>query len=172
MKRPAHDLGTWALPAILLSAACARAPDAGFPLSTFQGSWSASGRRHTLPTEGSRTAALVQLSGAVVLTDSPAGFQGEALAFDDGGDLSVGRAVWTDAKGDRVFSTIRGDSLQSGRRIIGIITGGTGRYAGVTGDYTLTWQYIVVGDGEEVRGGPRICGASSDRLRARGDRDA
>jgi hypothetical protein len=129
MKRPALVLGTWALLAILLSAACARAPDAGFPLSTFQGSWSAVGRRHTLPTEGARPAAVVQLSGAVVLTDPAAGFQGEALAFDDGGSLSAGRAVWTDAKGDRVFSAFRGDSLQSGRQIIGIITGGTGRYA-------------------------------------------
>jgi hypothetical protein len=88
----------------------------------------------------------------LVLTDPAAGFQGEALAFDDGGSLSAGRAVWTDAHGDRVFSAFRGDSLQSGRRIIGVVTAGTGRYAGLTGDYTLTWQYIVAGDGDAVQG--------------------
>jgi hypothetical protein len=152
MKQPALVLATWALPLALLSAACAPAPGADVPRSTFQGSWSASGRRHTLPTEGSRPAAVVQLSGAVVLTDPAGGFQGEALAFDDGASLSAGRAVWTDARGDRVFSTVRGDSLQSGRRIIGIITGGTGRYAGVTGDYTLTWQYVVSGEDDVVQG--------------------
>ena len=148
----AHVLGAWAMPLLLLSASGAPAPRADPPLSTFQGSWSAVGRRHTLPTDGARAAAVVELSGAVVLTSPAGGFKGEAIAFDDGGSVSAGRAVWTDARGDRVFSTFRGDPLQSGRRIIGIITGGTGRYAGVAGDYTLTWQYVVAGDGDVVQG--------------------
>ena len=152
MTPKAHVLWAWAMPLLLLSASGAPAPQAAPPLSTFQGSWSAVGRRHTLPTEGPRAAAVVQLSGAVVFTNPAGGFKGEAIAFDDGGSLSAGRAVWTDAKGDRVFSTFRGDSLQSGRRIVAIFTGGTGRYAGVTGDYTLTWQYLVAGDEEIVQG--------------------
>jgi hypothetical protein len=139
----------WALP-LLLSVACAR-PPADIP-STFQGSWSASGRRHTLPTEGSRSAALVQLSGAVVLNAPAAGFQGEAIAFDDCDSVSAGRAVWTDAHGDRLFSAFTSDSLQSGKHIVATITGGTGRYAGVTGDYTLTWQYLIAGEDEAVQG--------------------
>jgi hypothetical protein len=152
MKHRALAFGAWALPLMLLSAAGAQAPAANPPRATFQGSWSAVGRRHTLPTEGRRAAAVVQLSGAVVLTDPAGGFQGEAIAFDDGDQLSAGRAVWTDAKGDRVFSALRGDALQSGRHIVGTITGGTGRYAGVTGDYTLTWQYLVAGDDEVIQG--------------------
>jgi hypothetical protein len=118
----------------------------------FQGSWSAVGRRHTLPTEGARAAAVVELSGAVVLIDAAGGFQGEAIGFDDGGNLIAGRAVWTDARGDRVFSAFRGDSLQTGRHIVGTITGGTGRYAGVTGEYTLTWQYVVSAEDDVVQG--------------------
>jgi hypothetical protein len=122
---------------------------------TFQGSWSAVGQRQTLPIEGGRFAAIVQLSGAVVLTDpsgTMAGFQADAIGFDDGGALSAGRAVWTDARGDRLFSALRGDTLQTGRHIVGTITGGTGRYGGVTGEYTLTWQYVVAGEDNVVQG--------------------
>ena len=119
-------LGGLMLPLAVLAAALVSASgsaqSAPEPWRLFQGSWSAVGSRHTLPTEGGRTAAVVQLSGAVVLTDpagAGAGFQGEAIGFDDGGSLSAGRAVWTDARGDRVFSALRGDSLQTGRRILG-----------------------------------------------------
>jgi hypothetical protein len=66
--------------------------------------------------------------------------------------LSVGRAVWTDGRGDRIFSELKGEPLQTGRRISGTITGGTGRYAGVTGDYELTWQYVISTEGEIVQG--------------------
>ena len=80
------------------------------------------------------------------------GFRGEAIAFDDGRSTNVGRAVWTDARGDRVFSELKGEPIQTGRRVAGTITGGTGRYAGVTGDYELTWQYVVQSEDESVNG--------------------
>ena len=152
--------GAGMLPLALLAATVVSTPRAEQPEGwrLFQGTWSAVGWRHVLPTEGARTAAVVQVSGAVVVThpaDAGAdfqGFQGEAIGFDDGGRLSAGRAVWTDARGDRVFSTLRGDSLQTGRRIVGQITGGTGRYAGVTGEYALTWQYVVAAEDGVVQG--------------------
>jgi len=122
---------------------------------TFQGSWSAVGRRHTLPTGRGRPAAVVQLSGAVVLTDGTGasfGFQGEAIGFDDAEDLITGRAVWTDGRGDRIFSVLKGEPMQTGRRIVGAISGGTGAYARVTGEYALTWQYVVSGEDDLVQG--------------------
>ena len=76
----------------------------------------------------------------------------EAIAFDDGRTLSVGRAVWTDARGDRVFSELKGEPVATGRRILGTITGGTGRYGGVVGDYELTWQYVAQDDDDAVQG--------------------
>ncbi len=123
--------------------------------STFEGSWSATGARETLPTGGERDAAIVQLSGAVVLTTGTglaAGFRAQAIGFDDGRTLSAGRAVWTDSRGDRIFSELKGDQLQTGRRIRGTFTGGTGRYAGIVGDYELTWQYVVAGEESVVQG--------------------
>ena len=57
----------------LLAVARVPAPPAeGHPPVTsrvLQGSWSAVGWRHTLATEGSRKAAVVQVSGAIALTD-------------------------------------------------------------------------------------------------------
>lgn len=115
---------------------------------TFTGSWSASGQRQTVPTEGGRTAGIVHLSGAIVFAkgDLGGGLLSEAIAFDDGQTRSVGRAVWTDGRGDRVFSELTGEPVATGRRILGTITGGTGRYDGVVGDYELTWQYVARDD--------------------------
>ena len=86
---------------------------------TFSGSWSARGQRQVIPAEGGRSAAIVHLSGAVVLSsgDLGIGLLGEAIAFDDGQNLSVGRAVWTDPRGDRVFSELRGEPVATGRRV-------------------------------------------------------
>jgi hypothetical protein len=129
--------------------------------NTFTGSWSAVGRRQTLPTEGDRPAAIIQLSGTLVVTGSggPGGagtlssaFRAEAIGFTDGDQLSAGRAVWTDARGDLVFSVLKGERLGNGRRIAATITGGTGRYAGLTGDWELTWQFVVVTDEGDVQG--------------------
>jgi hypothetical protein len=121
----------------------------------FDGNWSASGSRQTLPTESGRVAAVAHLSGAVVLSNGTgiaAGFSGEAIGFDDGTSVTTGRAVWTDSAGDRIFSALRGGPLQTGRQISATITGGTGRWARVTGDYELTWQYVVSAEGGELQG--------------------
>ena len=122
---------------------------------SFEGSWSAVGRRRTLPTDGTRPAAVVELSGAVVLTSGAGlsrGFRGEAIGFDDGRSVSAGSAVWTDAQGNRVFSVLRGTMLQTGRQISGTITGGTGPYTGIAGEYSMTWQYVAQGEDDVVQG--------------------
>ena len=141
--------------ALLTAAATAPRAQTGPSELRFEGSWSASGRRQTLPTETGRSAAISYLSGAVVLTKAvglSGGFRGEAIGFDAGAGPNSGRAVWTDTRGDRVFSTITGDTLQTGRRVAGTITGGTGRYVGVTGEYEMTWQYVISDDGESIHG--------------------
>jgi hypothetical protein len=138
-------------------AATPRAQEAQAGWLTFEGSWSAVGQRRTLPTEGAGIATVVELSGAITLTGRSGlsrGFRGEAIGFNDGHHLSAGRAVWTDAQGDRIFSVLKGEAIGTGRRILGTITGGTGRYANANGDYALTWQYVVHGgeDGAQVQG--------------------
>jgi hypothetical protein len=121
----------------------------------FQGSWSVSGKRSTVPIEGGTVAAVVEVSGAVVLTSGEGlsrGFRGEAIGFDDGQGVSLGRAVWTDEHGDRLFSRLKGEPLETGRRIVGTITGGTGRYADLEGEYAFTWKYVVSGEDGAIQG--------------------
>ena len=84
---------------------------AGGEWRTFEGSWSAAGRRQTLPTEGGRSAAIVQPVGRDRAERQPVlgrGFRARRSAFDDGQQHGAGRAVWTDARGDRVFSALQG----------------------------------------------------------------
>jgi hypothetical protein len=115
------------------------------------GSWSAAGERRVLPTDSGRSASTSYLSGALVLKGGDGagrGFQSEVIVFDDGAGVSVGRAVWTDEHGDRIFSRLNGDAMRAGRRVVGSITGGTGRYRGVEGEYAFEWQYVIdAGDG-------------------------
>ena len=60
--------------------------------------------------------------------------------------------VWTDQNGDRVYSEIRGDGTKPGDRITGTIVGGTGRYAGATGAYEFTWQFVLEAEDGTVAG--------------------
>jgi hypothetical protein len=120
----------------------------------FAGTWSLAGRRHTLP-QAQGAAAVVDLSGAFVVTGGVAfgrGFRGEVIGFDDGEGVSVGRAVWTDERGDRIFSRLTGETIGGGRRVTGAITGGTGRYTGLEGEFTFTWQYVLAGEGDRIHG--------------------
>jgi hypothetical protein len=155
LRRFAAALGAALTMAGALAAARTQSSPPADQLRTFEGSWSAVGRRRTLPTEGERPATVVELSGAVVLATGMGlsrGFLGEAIGFDDGRSLGAGRAVWTDARGDRVYSVLRGGAPQAGRRTAGEITGGTGAYTGITGAYELTWQYVAEGEDNAVQG--------------------
>ena len=121
---------------------------------TFEATWSAAGERHTLAVEDGRTAVIVRLSGALVLKAGEGlsrGFRAQAIGFDDGREAGVGRAVWTDDRGDQVFSDLAGQPAQTGRRVSGSITGGTGRYAGLTGSYALTWDYVLPSDDGRIQ---------------------
>jgi opacity protein-like surface antigen len=148
-----------ALVAAAAVAALAVAPAQQIPPAgawrTFEGTWSASGQHQALPTESGRSASTMQLSGAVAITAGEGlshGFRGEVIGFDDGGGVTVLHGVWTDEHGDRIFSQLRGETVASGRRIVGTITGGTGRYAGINGEYSFHWQYVVEAEAGTVQG--------------------
>jgi hypothetical protein len=122
---------------------------------SFEGTWSASGQHQALPTESGRSASTLQLSGAVAITAGEGlsrGFRGEVIGFDDGSGVTVMRGVWTDEHGDRIFSQLKGETVAAGRRIVGTMTGGTGRYARITGEYAFHWQYVVEAEAGTVQG--------------------
>ena len=143
-----------AAPAAQVPVSAPQAADAG-GWRSFEGTFSASGQHQAIPTETGRPALTVQLSGAVAITGGEGlsrGFRGEVLGFDDGSGVTVLRAVWTDGHGDRIFSQLKGDTVATGRRIVATISGGTGRYAGITGDYSFEWQYVVEAEAGTVQG--------------------
>jgi hypothetical protein len=160
--------------ALAVLAGCARpAPETATPppgeWRSFEGTWTAGGDRRTIETGPDQRASLVDLSGSVLLLGGKpgigAGFQARAIAYADGTASSVGRAVWTDERGDRIFSELRGAPLAAGRHLFGTFTGGTGRWAGIEGEYRLEWTWVVeTGDSVQgrtvaLRGRARIGGA-------------
>ena len=141
-----------AVVASLAGAANTGAPPAG-EWQSFTGTLSATGRRDTLPPEEGVTASTTRWTGSLVITAGAGlrrGFHVEAIGFDDGRSSGVGRAVWTDDRGDRLFSRITGAATTAGRRATATFTSGTGRYAGVTGEYTFAWQYVLPGGQGQV----------------------
>ena len=63
-----------------------------------------------------------------------------------------GRCVWTDERGDKVYSELKGELVGTGKRIVGTFLEGTGRFAGVTGEYSFQWQYVVESEDGAVSG--------------------
>ena len=147
--------------ALLLAVACTPSSDPApgdapqGEVRSFEGSWSAAGLRRTIKLAPGHEAAVFDLNGSVVLSGEhrPAvGFQARVVGFSDDRATMVGRSVWTDERGDQVFSDLKGDTKTTGNRIFGTIRGGTGRYAGVTGDYSFEWKYMVESEDGAVSG--------------------
>ena len=113
---------------------------------TFTGTWSASGSRHTLRLGPDHRASIVSLTGSLLLTGQRGlgvGFQAEVIGMSDSLTGGMGRCVWTDERGDQVFSELTGEPIATGRVFVGRIIGGTGRYAGLTGEYRFHWKYVI-----------------------------
>jgi len=141
---------------LVLGSACseqARGPEVSLPPGewrTFTGTWSASGTRQTLRLGPDHRASIVSLSGTLLLTGTRGlgiGFQAEVIGMSDSRAGVRGRSVWTDERGDQVFSEFEGGPMGTGSALTGTIIGGTGRYAGLVGDYRFRWEYVI--DAEE-----------------------
>jgi hypothetical protein len=134
--------------------AAADQPTGGGQWRAFQGTWIAAGSRSTLRLGGDRRASTAEYSGSLILSgpERPgAGFEAEALIFNDSQTGLIGRAVWTDDRGDQVYSELRGRGAV-GTTITGTIVGGTGRYAGATGTYEFSWQFLIETEDGTVQG--------------------
>jgi hypothetical protein len=140
------------LAVLLLTAACGEPsglPPQALPTGewlTFEGTWTAAGTRRTLRLGPNDRAAIFDLTGSVLLTgpQRPAvGFIAHAIGFSDSRTGMQGRCVWTDERGDMVYSELKGEWVGSGNHIVGKFIGGTGRYATVSGDYSFQWQYVI-----------------------------
>ena len=80
------------------------------------------------------------------------GFQAEVVGLVDSATGFQGRSVWTDEHGDQVFSELRGEGTAAKNRLTGTVLSGTGRYAGVTGSYEFSWQWVMDGEDGAIQG--------------------
>jgi hypothetical protein len=140
------------LAALLLTVACGPSGGPASPIPPdsewhlFEGTWTAAGTRRTLRLGPDHRAAIFELTGSMLLTGTqrPAlGFRAQAIGFSDSRAGMQGRCVWTDERGDMVYSELKGEAVGSGNHIAGKFIGGTGRYASVSGDYNFQWQYVI-----------------------------
>ena len=102
-----------------------------------------------MPQEDGGVAATMRLTGSLVITAGTGlrrGFRVEAIGFEEGHGNGAGACRVDRRRGDRIYSRMVGAPVEAGRRSAATITGGTGRYAGVAGDYTFTWQYVLPGE--------------------------
>ena len=150
-----------ALALLLFPAACSQPTIPPFEISapsewhTFEGTWTASGTRQTLKLETDHRAFIFDLTGSLLLTADRGlgvGFRAKAIGFSDNLAGMQGRCVWTDERGDKVYSELKGEWVGTGRRVVGTFLEGTGRFAGITGEYSFEWEYVVESEDGAVSG--------------------
>ena len=118
----------------------------------FTGTWSLTGTRQTLDMGPDHRAEVFRLGGSLMLAgDNRPGlaFRSDIIGLRDTRTGMQGRSVWTDQRGDQVFSELRGPGV-AGQPVEGRFLGGTGRYAGVSGEYTFGLQSLVESEDASV----------------------
>ncbi len=154
-----------ALLALLMATACGeptKAPPTAPPPGewrTFEGTGTVTGHSQTLPLGPERKVSIFNLTGSTLIVGERRlgeGFRTESIGFADSAKGGTAWSVWTDSRGDQVYGELRGGPIGTGRRFSGTILGGTGRYAGITGDYVFEWQFVVAEADGTIQG--RITG--------------
>jgi hypothetical protein len=153
--------GNFALAVLLVLTSCSPAPQTSESFSPndewreFRGTWTAAGGRHTIQFGIDRRATIADFNGSLLLSgpSRPAiGFRAEAVVLSDSSSGMIGRAVWSDERGDKLFSELKGESAASGKRILGTFVGGTGRYSCAEGSYEFSWLFELEGEDGKVQG--------------------
>src|SRR5258708_38363081 len=105
--------------------------------------------------EKNHDGSIFELTGSLFLIGDQGlgvGFQAQAMGFTDSLAGMQGRCVWTDERGDKVYSELEGEFVETGNHVVGTFRGGTGRYAGVTGEDSFQWKFIVESEDGTVSG--------------------
>lgn len=121
----------------------------------FTGVGTLSGTRQTLDMGPGRRIEGFRLGGTLMLTGEQRlglAFRSDFIGLSDSQTGLQARSVWTDERGEQVFSTLSSASTGAGNLIQGRIVGGTGRFAGLDGEYRFTWQPLVIAEDGSVSG--------------------
>ena len=121
----------------------------------FEGSWNAAGSRQSISLGGDRRGSIVDLRGTMLLAGPGrpgVGFHSEVIGMVDTATGFVGRSIWTDERGEQVFSELAGEGTAAKNHVTGKFLGGTGRYAGATGTYEFSWQWVMEAEDGSIQG--------------------
>jgi len=160
-RRVPRHARTFLLSLAVAAAACGPATESPRPAAApgewleFEGSWNASGSRHTISLGEGRLGSIVDLKGTMLLAGPGrpgVGFQSEVIGLMDSATGFQGRSVWTDEHGDQVFSELEGEGTAATNHITGTVLSGTGRYAGLTGFYEFSWHSVMEGEDGAIQG--------------------
>ena len=162
-RKPGRDVARcqFLLGLAFAAAACGAATQSPTPAAApgewleFEGSWNAAGSRHTISLGEDRLGSIVHLKGTMLLAGPSrpgVGFQSEVIGLVDSATGFHGRSVWTDEHGDQVYSELQGEGTAAKNHVKGTVLSGTGRYAGATGSYEFSWQWVMEGDDGAVHG--------------------
>ncbi len=120
----------------------------------FTGTWTTTGNRQTMELGPGHESAIFRYTGSLLLGGPQSfqrGFKAEVIGLVDNRTGMQGRCVWTDERGEKVFSSLQA-APDSVPLLTGRFLGGTGRYAGVTGEYTFKWQKLIENEDGDVSG--------------------
>ncbi|HWS39816.1 MAG TPA: hypothetical protein VN247_00830 [Arenimonas sp.] len=121
----------------------------------FAGAWNAKGSRRSIALGKNRRGSIIELQGTMLLTGDArpgVGFHAELIGLADSETGLIGRSVWTDERGEQVYSEVQGEGDATSNRINGTFIGGTGRYANITGNYEYSWQFVIEAEDGSIQG--------------------
>lgn len=147
LRRAAIRLSVAALTAAIAAAVPAFAQWPEEDSGTFDAYWALSGTVHILELPDGALAAAGGLTGTVTVQTSQGpipSFETECVFFSDGSG-GEGRCVWTGTSGDQILVGLKSDGPAGMGRVRGELTGGTGRFEGISGRFEFEWNYQVSG---------------------------
>jgi hypothetical protein len=113
----------------------------------FKGTWIANGIRTPFHFGDGRQVFTFKLAGHVSL-QNPLGkqkdFWADCVGLADTMTGLVGRCVWKDLAGPEIYLMLQSDKLQQGSLVTGTLVGGSGRFAGISGELTFNWSSVIV----------------------------
>jgi len=139
----------------MLSGAAVAQPQGGAKRGSFSGHWSMSGDTQPLSLGPGRQVATFQIEGLFNVRDDAGvleDFWSECIGLSDPVPGGAARCVWEDSDGDRIYSELAGQTLlgQDVASVEGRLVGGTGKYTGIQGRYSLTWTSIFQAPEDQV----------------------
>jgi hypothetical protein len=115
---------------------------------TFSARWVVDGTWRGLGLDGKREAILADLGGRLdVLPNGGAivDLASRCLVFWDSATGGTARCRWRHPSGDEIFSEVEGGLLAQGAPVSGRFVGGTGRYAGISGEFRFAgWASLYL----------------------------